>query len=301
MTTHHRLLMAAQSRHWVLTTADLHALGLSRSAIRNAVRVGTLHRIHPGVYAVGRPMLAPEGLWRAATCIQAHCALSDNSAGALWAVVGARPGPVHVSVPTQTGRDPRPGVLVHRCDRLLPTDVTIRNGIPVTTLFRTLRDLAGPLDARALTRAVRQAERLHGIDIHRLHDAMGPSRPGANRENRLRKVLEAYVPGIVNDGLEELLLELCVRFEIPLPVTQLRIGNRYADFAWPDVRLVVETDDRASHDTWTARQEDRIKDRELAAYGWEVMRFTWAEVTRTPELVARDIKAALIRRREMAA
>ncbi len=297
MTTHARLLTAAAARHWVLTTAELHALGLSQAAIRHRVAVAVLHRIHTGVYAVGRPVLAPQGRWRAATATQPDGALADVSAAAAWGVIGATGGPVHVAVPTQTGRRERAGIVLHRCDRLTPDDVVWRGGLPVTTLTRTLRDLAGVLDARGLTRAVRQAERLHRLDLLAVHAAMGPRRPGANRENRLRVVLERYVPGDVGDGTEELLLGICVRYHVPLPATQVPIGGRRADFAWPDVRLVVETDDRGSHDTWSAAQDDRAKDREITAHGWEVMRFVHADLVRSPALVAEQIMSALIRRR----
>ncbi len=298
MTTDQRLQLAASRRDWILTTAELLELGLSRSAIRHRTATGRLLEVHPGVHAVGRPATEPIALWRAAVAACGpDAALSHQHAAAHFGMLVVPPPPVDVTVPTQAGRTAPSGIRLHRSDVLRREDVTVRAGIAITTVSRTLRDLAGILDRRGLLRAIRQAVRLHRLDLVALHAAVADAPPGAFRECRLRRALNVYVPGDVNDGLEEAFLMLCARHDLPLPETQVQIGRWFADFAWPQLRLVVETDDRASHVSLVGVHADRVKDRALGAAGWDVMRFTWAEITRQPAAVAAEVVAAMDRRR----
>ncbi len=63
------------------------------------------------------------------------------------------------------------------------------------------------------------------------------------------------------------------------------------DFVWPDTRLVVETDGHESHGTRQAFERDRRRDRRLMLLGYRVARFTWLDVERRPEEVARTVAA----------
>ncbi len=92
-------------------------------------------------------------------------------------------------------------------------------------------------------------------------------------------------------------LELCDRHGIRRPQAQVPVGRYRADLLWRDLRLVVEIDDRHSHDGYVAFLEDRVRDRAMKAAGWEVLRFTRTEILRTPKIVARDLVAAVARRR----
>lgn len=250
-----------------------------------------------GVYAVGRPELTDEArLLAAVLAVGPTALLSHRSAAGLWGLAERQLVPIHVSVPSQSGRGSRAGLAVHRCATLKLTDATRRMLIPITTLPRTLRDFAGCSTRRELRSAVRQSERLHRLDLPGLREAVEAPLAG-HREARLRKVLDRYVPGDVGPGMEERFLELCVRARLPIPQTQVWIGDKRVDFLWPAERLVVETDDRASHDTATAYGDDRIADRVLRAAGYDVLRFIWAEVTGQPGAVARELRAALARRR----
>src|SRR4029450_613126 len=103
---------------------------------------GHLHRIHRGVFAVGHPGLSREGRWMAAVlACGPHAVLSHISAAELWGMLRSkrRPSPpssedaAHVTVPTQAGRRPRHGIVVHRSGTLVPSQVTRRLGVLVTT------------------------------------------------------------------------------------------------------------------------------------------------------------------------
>jgi very-short-patch-repair endonuclease len=116
---------------------------------------------------------------------------------------------------------------------------------------------------------------------------------------RLFALLSAYVPeaGLTDSELEARFVELCARHRVPRPERQVVIGPYRVDFLWPDARLIVETDGRNAHDSDVAFLEDRVRDRALARLGYEVLRFTWAEVTLRPAAVAAEVRAAIRRRR----
>jgi len=119
--------------------------------------------VWPGVFVVGRPELTDEGRWMAAVLTCGPGAfLSHVSAGELWGLVRARPGPVTVSVPAV--RRPRrgPGLEVHRRSALAENDVAVHRGIPVTTPAATLIDLAALIDPETLRTSLDDAVRRPG-------------------------------------------------------------------------------------------------------------------------------------------
>src|SRR5262245_19972119 len=215
---HHTSLAAvlaiAQRQHGVVTRAQLLAAGLSPEAIKHRLRIGRLHRIWPGVFAIGRPGLTREGRWLAAVLACGDGAvLSYLCAGALWGIwERAVPSTPQVSVPTASGRRGPRGIELHRT-ALEATDVTVRAGIPVTTLARTILDLAAVLDAKALRSVLRQAERVHRLDLAALRASLDTAPPSSNKHARLRRALDTYVPGAAQtEGDAEMaFLELCAR------------------------------------------------------------------------------------------
>lgn len=246
---------------------------------------------------MGRADLTREGRWLAAVvACGGGAVLSHVSAAALWAIREVTPPRCpHVSVPRHDGRSGPKGIELHFAATLQPGDVTERNAIPVTTLPRTLADLAAILNDKQLKSAVRQSERIHRLDLAQLRDSLGdvPPRRGYAR---LRRLLDDYVPGKTDSELEAAFLELCADQDLPMPETQVQIGPYRVDFLWPDLNLVVETDGRDAHDGFVAFREDRIRDRALKAAGLEVLRFTGAEVLREPKAVKRELAAAVKRR-----
>jgi Protein of unknown function (DUF559) len=295
------MLVLAAGQHDLLTLEQLLDAGLSRDAIKHRIRTGRLHRIWPTVFTVGRPTLTREGEWLAAVLACGEgAALSHVSAAALWGIwEGARPRWPHVTVPTDSGRRGLPGIKLHRAPTLQATDITTRSAIPVTTLPRTLLDLTSVLKAKQLKSAVRQAERTHGLDLACLSTSLDALPPSSPPRAKLKRILEAYVPGTAStDGDPETeFLDLCAQHGIPLPTPQFEIGPYRADFAWPELNLVVEIDDRGSHDGYVAFQDDRIRDRAMKAAGFDVLRFTRNEVRRSPAAAAHELAAAIAAQR----
>jgi predicted transcriptional regulator of viral defense system len=143
----------AARQHGVVTVVQLLAAGLDRDAIAYRRRVGRLHLLHRGVYAVGhRP---PSPLAKAMAAVLAcgpGAALSHGSAAALWRIVPRWCSPTHVAA---TSDRRHPSIHIHRSTH---ADATTHYGIRVTTPARTLVDLADVLNERALTRAVNEAQ-----------------------------------------------------------------------------------------------------------------------------------------------
>lgn len=290
----------ASQQHWVVTHDQLVELGLDHDAIEHRLTSGRLHPVHRGVYAVGRPDLSPDGRRMAAALACApDGVVSHLSAAAMWQLVDRYDGPPHVLVPTQAGLRGAADLVIHRCDTARPEDVTRLRGVPVTTVERTLFDVARTTPKR-LKGCVRQAEWRHGVDLTTLFARAQEPRTDVAAA-RMRRLLAVYVPvGLTESEFEARFLELCTKHRLPRPDEQVWVGRHRADFLWHDVGLVVETDGRATHGTAMAFRDDRVKDRALKRRGLEVLRFTWGEVVHEGGAAAREIRearAALRRRR----
>jgi hypothetical protein len=290
----------ARSQHDLVTTAQLRELGFTRSAISHRLRTGRLWRVYPGVFAVGRPGLSTEGGWLAAVLACGEgAALSHFCAAALLEIwEGVMPRWPQVSVPTDSGRPGPGGIELHRAATLRTTDVIERNAIPVTSLSRTVTDLASLLGDGQLKSVLRQTERRHGMDLQQLHTYLDTFPRTSYRHARARRALESYVPGTAGTegDPEAAFLQLCADHEIPLPETQARVGRYRADFMWREINLVVEVDDRSSHDGYISFHDDRVRDRAMKAAGFDVLRFTRNEVMREARKVAREVITAIASR-----
>jgi very-short-patch-repair endonuclease len=272
----------AAVRHGVVRRATLTAAGLTRGEIDSRIARGALQPVHRGVYAVGHRSLSAEGRWLAAVlACGPGSVLSHTSAAALWEIAEERGGP-HVTAPHRL----RPRAVVAHEGRLTAADVTIRAGIPVTSPARTLADLAHSLDDEALERVVREAQFRGLFSVRAIQDAL-TRRPSVV----LRDLLDDLNP--TQSKLEDAFLRLCRRHRIPKPRAQIRDGRRRPDFVWPESRLVVEVDSWQAHSTPHAFQADRTRSNAVQLAGWTILRFTYRDVTRRPELVAAQVRQAL--------
>ena len=168
-------------------------------------------------------------------------------------------------MPTQ--RRPRPGLRFHRTT--LPEDeVTVRNGIPVTSVPRTLLDLASVIALDHLERAVHEAEVLRLTDRLSLPDLMAryPRRTGT----AALRFAVATPPRMTRSELEHRFLHLLQVHGLPRPQVNTLVSGLEVDCAWPRQRLIVELDGRAVHDTARAFERDRERDRLLVLDGWRV-------------------------------
>jgi hypothetical protein len=232
--------------------------------------------------------------------------VSYRCAAALHEIRGTAQSNIDVTVRGRSHRK-HAGIDVHRSTTLTPTDVTTVNGIPCTTVARTLLDLAQVIKGRPLERALDQAEILQLLDLAALDDQIKRNKPRLAAK-RLQAVLEQHYIGSTPtwSELEELLLAACRRRDLPMPEVNALIapddGDPIAmrvDFVWRSHRVIVETDGHGTHHTRQAFEEDRRRDQRLFAAGWIVMRVTWRQLTQNPEEVF-DRLARLLRRQQAA-
>lgn len=263
--------------------------------MRNRVATGRLHRVHRCVYSVGHVLLSMDGRRMAAVLALGPTAVaSHRMAGALHAILNS--SALEVTVPGRgTRRVPR--VIVHRTRRLDPEERGAIDGIPCTSLARTLLDYAEVATQREVERACEQAEILRTYDQEAI-DAAIEKQPTRRGCKRLLAVVAGFRPGATptKNDLEEAMLAIYDRIDAPRPLVNAWIpfpegGGASPDFLWPGPKRIVEVDGFKTHGTRHAFENDRARDRRLKLMGYEVIRFTWRDVMLRPERVARELDA----------
>ena len=289
-----QLAELARRQHGVVTIDQIRELGLRTSAIGHRARTGRLHRLHRGVYAVGHRALTDEGRFLAAVlAIGPSAVLSHRAAAALWRLVDADRGDVDVTVPHRARH--QVGIRVHETRRLDLGDRLRLAGIPVTTVPRTLLDLAGVADDRLLRRAVREAYVQRRVDDAALLACVA----GAGRRRGARRLAALVRPGRTGtrSELEDRLLALPLARGLPAPRVNVRLGGLpeavEVDLLFPQARLVVEADGARYHDNPVARRSDAARQAMLEEAGYRVLRVSWSQVTRRPDETVRRLRRAL--------
>jgi hypothetical protein len=271
-------------------------LGFGRQAIQRRLELRRLHRLLPGVYAVGHWALTPASRDLAAVlACGPRALLSHRAAGARLGLLKRAGRLIDVTGPR--GCKPKPGLAVHTTRAVHLDDRNEVDGIPITSVARTIVDLADVLEDRRLIAVVNEAELLRLFDLRAIEATM-ERLPGRRGAPRLRQVLADYTdaPGYSTGAAERLLLCLCTDFGLPQP-SRIFISGYELDFFWADARLAIEVDGRAFHATRRAFEEDRSRDRQLAALGIQVARVTWRDLTGDAKGLAAQLKG--IRRQRL--
>jgi very-short-patch-repair endonuclease len=282
----------AGRQHGRLARGQLIVLGLSDDVIDYRLARSRLHVVYRGVYALGHEAPTREGNWMAAVLAGGEGAvLSHRDAASLWGIrPSSRP---RIDVTTPRSRRPRPGIQFHRSS-LLPDEVTTKDGIPVTTVPRTLFDLAAILRPRQLERALNEAEIRHLWDELSLLDLLRryPRRAGSSA---VRAILEARNAGakLLRSDLEVEFLEFVDAAGLPEPKLNADVEGFEVDAVWRRERVVVELDSRTFHLTAAAFEQDRERDRILQAAGWRPIRVTSRQLRHAPDRLQADLRLLL--------
>lgn len=296
--THVDALVAelAGRQYGVVSRGQLEGLGVGRRAVEWRIGAGRLHRLHPGVYAVGHSLIPKEGRWLAAVLASGTDAvLSHQAAAALW---GMRPyvaGAIDITTPRKWRS--AEGIRRH-CSHLRPDEVMTVGGIRVTGVSRTILDLAGSSSAHTAESALREAEYLRLFDSLSLPVLLDryPGRRGV-RAIRLALARHAESPGRTRSRLEERFLPFLDHHRLPRPRLNVWIeveGERYqVDCFWREQNVIVELDGWQRHGTSRAFRQDRTRDRRLRVAGYGVTRITWSHLDDEPEAIASDLRRLL--------
>jgi Protein of unknown function (DUF559) len=222
--------------------------------------------------------------------------LSHFSAAALWGVRPNSRSVIDVTDPVKS----RTWDGIRRHHKVLPADeVTVEEGIPVTTVPRTIFDLAATEPAEVVESLIREMEFLELRDALSLRDLVRryPRRRGVARVRLALDRIKDEPEGRRRRGLEERFAPFLRRRDLPIPCFNDWItanGKRYqVDCHWPEVKEIVELDGWQGHKTRTAFREDRARDRRLRVAGYHVTRLTWNQLEDEPEAVAADLRALL--------
>jgi very-short-patch-repair endonuclease len=285
----------AGSAHGVVTRAELLRAGITPEQIRQRLRKGALLREYRGVYRVGHRAPSLEAHYLAAVQACGEGALlSGRAAARLWGLVKVTTPPTpEVITPTQRRVN---GIATHRARRIAPTDATRLRGIPVTTVARTLVDLARVMLVDDLARACHEAQVRHRTTPVEVETVLArlPSSPGAGK---LRRILH----GDVRLTLSRLEARFLVRLReagVALPETNRRVGGWWVDCRWPERRLTVELDGYRYHHSRHAWEQDRRREREARARGDEFRRYTYGDVFDDPRFMLAELRALLSHRRK---
>ncbi|HSR93993.1 MAG TPA: DUF559 domain-containing protein [Solirubrobacterales bacterium] len=227
-----------------------------------------------------------------------EAALSHWSAAALWMI---RPNSRSI-VDITTSRKSRSWDGIRRHYKVLPADeVTVEEGIPVTTVPRTILDLAATESVDVVGSLLRESE------YRQLHDRLSlwdlveryPGRRGVGKVRTALERLGEESSGRRRSRLEERFAPFLRRHRLPQPRFNdwiLLGGKRYqVDCHWPGSGQVVELDGWEGHGTRAAFREDRARDRALRVAGYSVTCLTWNQLDDEPETIASDLRALLAR------
>jgi very-short-patch-repair endonuclease len=272
-----RASKVAARQFGVLSGAQLREVGIGRGAVQHAVGAGRLHRVHHGVYALGHTVLRPEGHRLAAVLSCGPGAvLSHRSAAAHWQLLATSQERIDVTAPRS--RQGVPGIRLHTSRSLDAQDTTNHEGIPITTVPRTLLDLAATTRADQFENALAQAMHLQLYDQRAIDNVI--ARSNGHRATNILKEATKQEPRITKSMWEMRMLRLVRSAHLPEPICNEALhapdhGKCYPDFYWPAYGLIVETDGWETHRTLAAFRSDRAKDAALTAAGYRVLRFTW--------------------------
>jgi hypothetical protein len=278
----------------VISALQLRGLGLDRYWVWRRVDSGLLHRVYRGVYSVGVPRVSVRGRYLGGVLACGSGARLSHRAGAdLWDL---RPNATYVEVTVPHKRLGPPGVRVHRTRMLDPQDFTVKDGIPVTSVARTLLDLSAVLEPPDLAAALDRAERLRIFDLSAVNDVLDRAK-GRRGAAALRSAIAAYEPSTQKSKLERRFKTLLrTAPDIPSPFFNAAVegenGTHEVDAFWANPGLAIQLDGFDFHRTRRDRERDAASDADLELVGHRVMRLTWDDVTVHGERTLRRVRMA---------
>jgi very-short-patch-repair endonuclease len=280
----------------VVTTAQLEALGWSRSRAADAALTGRLHRVHQGVYAVGNPVLSPHACCMAAVLACGDDALlSHFSAAWLWGI--AHTCAMTIDVTAANVCHHQKSIRVHSAQTLTDDDRDSKEGIPVTAVPRTLLDLAATAP-RYLGWLVENTRKLGLLDFPSFDELLARSK-GQRGVRRLRLALEEHrEPETTRSKVERLFLRLVKRAGLPRPSVNLFVAEYELDVYWHQERFAVELDTYKHHGDRLSFEEDRKRHEDLKLAGIEMVRITGTRIEREPVAVVRRLRQLINQRRQ---
>ncbi len=284
----------ADRQYGVVGRDQLRGLGIPERTIERWRAKGRLHTVHEEVYAVGHTRIGQRGYWWAGLLAYGNEALlSHRSAAALWGLARQRGSLVEITAPAgRQGVERRKWLWIHR-GKLNPEDRDEHNGIPVTTVARTLFDFAEVETFRHLEQAWEEADRLKLLRVREVERVCerGYGRRALKPIRRLLAEMKAPPEG--RSPLEERFHDFCREYRLPEPARNVHVLGHEVDVLWPAAKLVVELDSWEFHGHRAAFERDRARDPKLLLAGYRTLRITHRRLDREAPQLAAEIRLLL--------
>jgi Transcriptional regulator, AbiEi antitoxin len=278
----------AASAHGVVARRELLRAGITPEQIKRRLARGSLISVHRGVYRVGHRAPNREAHYMAAVkACGDRAVLCGRAAAHLWRLAKGSPPPPEVLAPAKRLV---PGVITHR-SWTASTDIAHWRGIPLTSIPRTLVDLASSLPEPALARACHEAGVLHRTTPAQV-DAVLRRLPSAPGRAKLERVLHGEVR-VTLSRLEAAFLRRLKEAGLPLPITNRVAGGHRVDCRWPENRLTVELDSYRFHNSHHSWNKDRLREREARARSDEFRRYSWSDIFEDPQFMLSELSELL--------
>jgi len=287
----------AGAQHGVITRTQLLAAGVSPGGIKRRAAKGVLHRELRGVYRVGHRAPSVEAHYLAAILACGEgAALSGRAAAFHYGLIRGPAPPPEVTVSAGLRVH---GVRTRRVRRIERMETTVHRSVPITTVARTLLDLAAELPLEDLARVCHEAEVRYHVDASAIARvaARHPRSPGIAK---LREIFTGQV-SVTLSILERRFLDVLRGNGLPLPVTNRRAHGRYVDCRWAAHRLTVELDSYRFHHSRHAWEQDRRREREARSHGDEFRRYTYRDVVEDRTFMLAELRELLAARSTNAA
>jgi predicted transcriptional regulator of viral defense system len=304
-TVDRRVAAFASLHHGVFTMGQLSELRVSADHRRRRLESGRWTEIYDGVYSItGVPDRWTSGLLAAVWAGGGRALASHRSAAALWELPGSRHDIFEITCP-RWRRTQEAGLVVHESKALTPTDAAVVDGIPVTSVERTIFDLCGVYRSTAIDIAIDSAIRRELTNVEQLESTLARlARRGRSGTQRLRRVLAERSPvtALTANERERLLFDMLRRHDFPPPVPQYEIrdetGNLIArpDFAYPDLKIAIEYDSVQEHTGKMALFRDSARRNSVVALGWAPIAATLVDLRQGGSALASALRRARNRR-----
>jgi very-short-patch-repair endonuclease len=274
----------------VITLAQAMRCGLSEHAVRRRQRCGAWRRCHPGVFFADDRPFTDSARIRAGVWSHGHRAAASGLAAAWWHdLTRFAPNVVEVTMPRNSNGRRHTGTRVRRRD-LAPRDIVERNGLRVTALPLTVAEAAARRGGGAKLMDSALQRRVELPQLWRAH----LRNKGRHGSPAARRLLQAASDGARSEA-ERLLATLLHDNRITGWKTNYPVGGYKVDVAFPKQRVAIETDGWAFHSSQEDFQNDRERQNKIALLGWQVLRFTWLDLTEYPQRVLAEIRFAIAR------
>ncbi len=268
--------------------AQARNVGLSDQAVRRRVRQGQWRRCAPCVYFVDDRPFTDAARLRAAVWGHGPRAVASGLAAAWWhGVTKYAPEVVEVTVPRNSHGRCHGGSRVRRRD-LTGTDIVERRGLQVTAIELTVVEAAvrrggGP---KLMDSALQRHVELASLWSAHLRNKGRYGSPAA------RRLLQTAEDG-ARSAAERLLVRLLEESGITGWLANYPVAGYRVDVGFPACKVALETDGLAFHTDSDAFHSDRVRQNAIILAGWQVLRFTWLDLTEYPQRVIAEIQYAI--------